>query len=44
MTHPRPYRRKLGRDEAAAGLKKGSGTLFDPRVVQAMLEVLREEG
>ena len=40
MTTDRPYRRSLGVDEARRRLAEGSGTQFDPRVVDALLRVL----
>ena len=40
MTTDRPYRRSLGVDEARRRLAAGSGTQFDPRVVDALLRVL----
>jgi HD-GYP domain-containing protein (c-di-GMP phosphodiesterase class II) len=40
MTEQRPYRRAFSRDEAIAELKAGSGTQFDPKVVQAFLSIL----
>jgi len=43
MTHPRPYRKKLSPEEAAAEIKKDSGTLFDPEVVRALLGAFTEE-
>ncbi|MEJ2200103.1 MAG: GAF domain-containing protein [Desulfuromonadaceae bacterium] len=35
MTEPRPHRGALSEDAALAELKKGKGSLFDPRVVKA---------
>jgi HD-GYP domain-containing protein (c-di-GMP phosphodiesterase class II) len=43
ITSDRPYRRALPRDVAVAELKKGAGSQFDPKVVNAFLEVLQEE-
>lgn len=40
MTSSREYRPPLTRAEAAAELRRGAGTQFDPQVVAAMLEVL----
>jgi len=40
MTTDRPYRRSLGVEEAVRRLKAGSGTQWDPRVVDAFLELL----
>ncbi len=43
MTKDRPYRKALTKEEAAKELKKGSGTQFDPEVVDAFLKVLKKE-
>ena len=40
MTADRPYRQALGVDEARAELRRGAGTQFDARVVEAFLRVL----
>ncbi len=40
MTEDRPYRRALSQGEAIAQLMQGSGTQFDPRVVQALVQSL----
>ena len=40
MTTDRPYRRALSEDEAKQRLLAGSGTQFDPKVVDALLRVL----
>ena len=40
MTTDRPYRVALGVQEATRRLEDGSGTQFDPRVVEALLRVL----
>lgn len=39
MTSDRPYRKALGRDVAVGELEKGSGTQFDPRVVETFLRL-----
>jgi response regulator RpfG family c-di-GMP phosphodiesterase len=39
MTSDRPYRKALGREIALGELKKGSGTQFDPRVVETFLRL-----
>ena len=39
MTSDRPYRKALGREIAISQLKKGSGTQFDPVVVEAFLKL-----
>jgi diguanylate cyclase (GGDEF)-like protein/PAS domain S-box-containing protein len=40
MTSDRPYRKALGREEAAAELERCAGIQFDPRLVKMFLEVL----
>lgn len=40
MTSPRPYRRRLTRDEAIRELRAGSGTQFDPSLVERFIESL----
>ena len=42
MTTDRPYRRKLSHPEAMRRLRDGSGSQFDPRVVEVCLERARE--
>ncbi len=44
MTSDRIYRRAPGRAYAEAELRRCAGTQFDPRVVEAFLDVLSEEG
>jgi hypothetical protein len=44
MTADRAYRAALSHDEAQAELRAGSGTQFDPVVVQAFLQVLAPGG
>src|SRR3569832_1368824 len=39
MTSDRPYRKALGREIALGERKKGSGTQFDPRVVETFLRL-----
>lgn len=39
MTSDRPYRKALGRDKAISELKRGAGTQFDPKVVEAFLKL-----
>jgi HD-GYP domain-containing protein (c-di-GMP phosphodiesterase class II) len=41
MTQERPYRRAISSRRAAAELWRGSGTQFDPRVTEALCEVLQ---
>ncbi len=43
MTTDRPYRLTPGKEKAIAELKRCSGIQFDPKVVDAFLDVLREE-
>ncbi len=43
MTSDRPYRKALSRDVSLNELKKGSGTQFDPKVVEAFLFVENQE-
>jgi hypothetical protein len=43
MTEERPYRHALSRDEAVSALVAGSGTQFDPKVVDAFLRILKSE-
>lgn len=42
MTSDRPYRKALSTEEALAEIEKGAGTQFDPKVVVAFLELIRE--
>ncbi|MDD5448023.1 MAG: GAF domain-containing protein [Actinomycetota bacterium] len=44
MMSDRPYRKKLGLDKAIRELEKSSGSQFDPKVVGAFMEVLKEKG
>jgi HD-GYP domain-containing protein (c-di-GMP phosphodiesterase class II) len=44
MTSPRPYRRRLTRDEAIQELRAGSGTQFDPHLVERFVETLLTKG
>ena len=41
MRSKRPYRKRLSRESAVSELKRNSGTQFDPKVVNALLKVLR---
>jgi putative nucleotidyltransferase with HDIG domain len=44
MTSDRPYRRALSLEQALAELRAGAGTQFDPRVVEALLKVVKRSG
>ena len=44
MTSDRPYRRALPQGRALALIQSGSGTLFDPGVVDCLVDVLGAEG
>ena len=41
MTTDRPYRGALSEAEALAEVERSSGTHFDPRVVVALVDVIR---
>lgn len=43
MTSDRPYRKALPKEKATEEMKRGSGTQFDPQVVDAFLRVLEKE-
>ncbi len=43
MTNDRPYRKALSHEEAAAELRREAGRQFDPRIVEAFLEVLEQK-
>jgi HD-GYP domain-containing protein (c-di-GMP phosphodiesterase class II) len=43
MTSDRPYRKALSQEYAIGELKKGAGTQFDPKIVNAFLSVLEKE-
>jgi diguanylate cyclase (GGDEF)-like protein/putative nucleotidyltransferase with HDIG domain len=43
MTNDRPYRLAMSREEAVEELQRGAGTQFDPRVVEAFVQVLEAE-
>ena len=42
MTGTRPYREAMSVDEAVAELEANSGSQFDTRCVQALVDVVRE--
>ena len=44
MTSRRPWRPPLSKKDALKELQKGSGTQFDPKVVEAFLAVLEKQG
>ena len=44
MTSTRPYRTALGHETALNELAAGSGRQFDPRVVEAFMEVYKKGG
>jgi putative nucleotidyltransferase with HDIG domain len=43
LTSDRPYRRALDREYAIETIKQGSGSRYDPDIVQAFLEVMAQE-
>ncbi len=43
ITADRPYRKGFSGDEAIAFMKEQSGVLFDPSIVNALLEIIRDE-
>jgi diguanylate cyclase (GGDEF)-like protein len=43
MTHNRTYRDALGTPDAIAELQRHAGTQFDPRIIEALLNVLAEQ-
>ncbi len=43
MTSARPYRPPLSHEEAAAELQRGSGTQFDPKCVEAFLNLIGKQ-
>lgn len=42
MTSERPYREAFGKDRALDEIKKGSGSLYDPRIVNALEEIISQ--
>mgnify|MGYP006270298321 FL=1 len=44
MSSHRPYRPALGMDQALAEIRRGSGTLYDSKVVVVCLEVFAKKG
>jgi len=43
MTTDRPYKEKMSFEEAKRELLECSGTQFDPKVVEAMIQIIDEE-
>ena len=43
MTNNRPYRQAMSREQAVEELRRGSGTQFDPEMVEAFIQVLEAE-
>lgn len=43
MTQPRPYRAALGHEDAVAEIVRCAGTQFDPRIVEAFLQVIKDQ-
>jgi diguanylate cyclase (GGDEF)-like protein len=43
MTNDRPYRLAMSREDAGEELRRGAGTQFDPKVVEAFVRVLEAE-
>jgi putative nucleotidyltransferase with HDIG domain len=43
LTSNRPYRQALNREYAVEMIKQGSGSRYDPDIVQALLEVMAQE-
>ncbi len=43
ITSDRPYRRAKGRKYAISELKRFVGKQFDPKIVEAFIEILKEE-
>jgi putative nucleotidyltransferase with HDIG domain len=44
MTSNRPYRQSLGKTEAIKRLLQGSGKQFDPKVIDAFMQLARRKG
>jgi HD-GYP domain-containing protein (c-di-GMP phosphodiesterase class II) len=43
LTSDRPYRQALNREYAVEMIKQGSGSRYDPEIVQAFLEVMAQD-
>jgi hypothetical protein len=44
MTEERPYRQALRPDEAMTEIRKGAGTHYDPRIVEALERIIQDQG
>jgi HD-GYP domain-containing protein (c-di-GMP phosphodiesterase class II) len=44
MASHRPYRPALGTDTALAEIEQGKGTIYDPKVAECCIRLLREKG
>jgi putative two-component system response regulator len=44
LTHARPYKKAWPVGEAVAEIERQSGRQFDPQIVDAFIELLREDG
>ncbi len=42
MTHDRPYKKAISKEEAVAELKRCSGSQFDPEVVEMFIKIIEE--
>jgi putative nucleotidyltransferase with HDIG domain len=43
LTSHRPYRAAEDKEQAVKTIKRGAGSVFDPKIVQAFLEVMKKE-
>ena len=43
LTNPRPYRPSFSQEEALRLIEEGSGTKYDPKIVEAFLETFSDE-
>lgn len=43
MTHDRPYRSAISKNSAMGEIKSLSGTHFDPKIVEILIKILRED-
>jgi HD-GYP domain-containing protein (c-di-GMP phosphodiesterase class II) len=44
MTEVRPYRQALGPEEVMNEIRKGAGTHYDPRMVEALERISLDQG